>query len=948
MEDSTSGRSRRKSKQPANPQGRRKKYRKHAHDKEIKDSILHGSDQLYPRLPPSDPSKVTKLQGQLQNNDLFPFTIEEGTDDEAFFASFNDAGDEGTHLRRIDREGFNDIMSCPSLAQRNASLPSETFEERAKKRGRDSAALQLALRMFCRNYEQHYGSLADQRLVDFPPALCPQVQESKESTGEDSFQCTKLNALFRAEQFEYENAGPIAEPTSSERQAMVNGPRLSIISPSSWSGVGNTNKEIEGILLQRLLWKVLAMATKNLHQGGSPLSLEEQFVQKQWDTMMTLQADEVQHRSDIQDLVFEYITCLLGEEYRLGPNFSGRIYDYSVSSSSVRMLHSIAGAEQPTTIPNSVREKLLCPVAMRVLYLFSETSDSNANESQGADTMKNSETAPPPEERVKYFKKQRKFLRKATPSWKTKGNYLSIKDAVKPIREKLRVSEAAPDVTIMSAMLAAENSRDENDYDLDYDQIWAFSKELPSYTKRRNFFSLKFYNGVLREDVVDPWEDSSEYESEGVENYTEYHDDVPITSDYADPRAPYPPSPGVPTPSQAGVDGPTPEHPNPEVGSGKIMPLPLIDFDPEKLEAEQTKKVKKWRVAKYYPDSSGPFPLPETGLIEALMGAQIQEDIDEWESKNNDGQPNAQREGEKVEHVKAFNLPTPQKPLWTVAPNYPIKIIPRSRGIGRARQVIPLVQLPTQPSTTQSKEAARSARVAEARKRRTRKEYKRRATPPPTTGRTQEPEPQLAREESQIPVISSTNTSNPITSPLPKPTVSIEEGENVLLEEYKPLSSKKLAKLMQLKKEKPLRTPQPSKGEGGKLRRFESSAEAAVTDSPPSSSPKYRLVGTGYHHLPANNELSSSTTVGQPGIAETTGGKDKRLVPVRVDATPRSLCGMIPVRPLYPWLPADRGRVQTPLKNLGVAFKERATQSEPRPSYRAKVRARKDKEGEFE
>lgn len=619
-------------KKSARSDGRRTKYPKHVHCNEDKGHISYHGDQSFPRLPPSDPEREIRLQGQLQNNDLFPFSLEERSDDEAFFAAFNDRGDEGAYLRRLDRDGFNEIMSCPSLASRKPHLPDETFEQRAKKRGRDSAALQLALRLFCGNHEQHYGSLADQRLVDFPPTLTSKFKEPKESKGRDAFQCTKRNARFRAEQFEYEKVEPNSRPTASEEQTKSGVQHPRIINPLAWSGVREANKEIEGILLQRLVWKILVMAARRINQGSYPQSLEEQFVQSQWGSIVACQTDELGHRSDIQDLVFEYITCLLGEEYQLGPNFTGRIYDYSVSPSSIRMLNSLASAEQPSSIQSSLRERALCPVAMRILYLFSETSDNKANEKQGT-AMEPNETMTPPEERVEHFEEQRQFLRQITPRWKSEGRYLSLKDVVKPFRSGLSVSEATSDLNIMSAVLAVENTRDPKHYDLDYDQIWSFSRELPTYSKVRNFFSMKFYDGTLREDVIDPWEEGSEYNYEELADYTQSHNQMPGTSDKIEHRIPYIPPPKPQPLTQASLDGsapndPAPNDPAPEVGSGKIMPLPLVNFDPEKLKVEPVEKVKKWRIAKYFPGRLGNFSLPETGFIEAAMGAQIQKDLD--------------------------------------------------------------------------------------------------------------------------------------------------------------------------------------------------------------------------------------------------------------------------------------------------------------------------------
>lgn len=248
--------------------------------------------------------------------------------------------------------------------------------------------------------------------------------------------------------------------------------------------------------------------------------------------------------------------------------------------------------------------------------------------------------------------------------------------------------------------------------------------------------------------------------------------------------------------------------------------------------------------------------------------------------------------------------------------------------MGRARQVVPLVKLQAPPpAPPQPNDIVRPKRVAGARNRRARKERMRRESAPPTANRTEEPQP--VREERQPPIpIKTSTTPKPAVSPLPKPTVSIEKNKNIRLDEYKPVHPKKLEKLTQSKKETPpptsaTRQSQSPRKNGRNLRWFESSAADAVTDPSPSS-PKPPSLGTGYHYLPTSNELYSSVAVGQPPAT------DQRVTPIRVDITPRSLAGRRQGKPLYPWLPADRGKVSTPLKDLSVACKERVTRSEPR------------------
>lgn len=341
----------------------------------------------------------------------------------------------------------------------------------------------------------------------------------------------------------------------------------------------------------------------------------------------------------------------------------------------------------------------------------------------------------------------------------------------------------------------------------------------------------------------------------------------------------------------------------------------------------------------------------------------------ERESKINNGEWRRRKShSEDVTTRQEFKLPKP-KPIWckwcpilhllasiliyvcvrylAEAPNYPIKVAPRSRGIGRGRQVVPLVPLSTQHSTVAPAVSTHSAQGAEKDKRKTRKEYKR-ALPSPTTTkirRIEKTQPLQHGEGREAPA-----TTNTTINPPSKPTVSVEKRHEIRLSDYKPVSPRKVAKARKLlrEREKSLHASSPpiKEKQKQKLRQFESSL--ATTNA--QYSPKSRIVGTGYHHLPASDKPFSSTSTGPSRLSGVTREEIKGVNPfqsgVTPNFTPNITESMPQVNPLYPWLRGDRG--QMPLKNWGVAFKERYTPSDPHKLNKGKGRAKKDKHVQFE
>lgn len=279
-------------------------------------------------------------------------------------------------------------------------------------------------------------------------------------------------------------------------------------------------------------------------------------------------------------------------------------------------------------------------------------------------------------------------------------------------------------------------------------------------------------------------------------------------------------------------------------------------------------------------------------------------------------------------------------------PNYPIRIVPR---VGRGREVVPLVQLSTQHSTARPAASARPEQAAERQKQGTRKEYKRAVYSPTRTKRAVK---RQAQPEGSVPTNTTATKTDPATTkPTEKPTVSVKKLDELSLKDYKPLPPKQAALVRKLqKKEKRLLASSPSKEKQRKFQWFENSAPNETTKELQSSSPQSRIVGTGYHHLPASSDKPtsfSSPPAGPPTLPAQARENIKGLTPVLAKFTPKNAEGKRQVKSLYPWLPSDRA--DKPLKNLGVAFKERKTKWQMPPvRHKGKERSKKDKHVEIE
>lgn len=168
---------------------------------------LVGSRQLTrysTRLPTKDPAGMVVARHALRKEDHPPFTIDRKPDHALFVRAFRTNDKAGKRLREVERLAYFQTLKNPSLA--NEDLEENTYEERALKRGRRRAALQLALRAIGGNEEQTFEAGSTHRIVSLPqppvvkaeePRMCQALPESERPAEPDRFAWTKRNIKFQ-------------------------------------------------------------------------------------------------------------------------------------------------------------------------------------------------------------------------------------------------------------------------------------------------------------------------------------------------------------------------------------------------------------------------------------------------------------------------------------------------------------------------------------------------------------------------------------------------------------------------------------------------------------------------------------------------------------------------------------------------------------------------------
>ena len=156
-------------------------------------------------------SDRAQLRDDPLREDHPPFTIERPDDHDAFREALRAYTPRERELRKIENDAYSQRLQNPSLVHEDVEETSqqtedERFDIRAMKRGRKRAAVQIALRSFATNHEQHFEGGWRHRVLRLPPAPLPgssepattgPVEGRQGSSIDDPFEWTKKVLAFQ-------------------------------------------------------------------------------------------------------------------------------------------------------------------------------------------------------------------------------------------------------------------------------------------------------------------------------------------------------------------------------------------------------------------------------------------------------------------------------------------------------------------------------------------------------------------------------------------------------------------------------------------------------------------------------------------------------------------------------------------------------------------------------
>lgn len=194
---------------------------------------------LSQRLSLGELDDRTPIPGATLRDDRPLFTTERPPDLSLFLRTLQGNTSRGQELRKLESEGRQEVKTDPSvikdvLEEGDSVTQDETFDIRARKRGRRQAAIEIALRSFATNDEQHYQGgwqhnflrLPSEPLVRRPESVLT-ISTGKENEGDytSPYRWTKRYLAFRKHQKDapYRDANEgalqeLAQPLSEAQQ----------------------------------------------------------------------------------------------------------------------------------------------------------------------------------------------------------------------------------------------------------------------------------------------------------------------------------------------------------------------------------------------------------------------------------------------------------------------------------------------------------------------------------------------------------------------------------------------------------------------------------------------------------------------------------------------------------------------------------------------------------
>ncbi|KAI9810190.1 MAG: hypothetical protein M1827_006636 [Pycnora praestabilis] len=592
------------------------------------------------RLPSDHDWAKLEAEKDEHKEDKPPFTVDRKPDQGHFLAVMRSPCAEGINLRNVERLAYRKTLKNPH--QCNAWLQNKTFEQRAEKRGRRRAAIQVALQTLCRNSEQNFESDSERRMLILPqrpspeprePEMFKALPESERPASPDPFEFTKKNIRFqqdqkriedleqstrqnaRAEEWKRSQHSAAKLKKGSESKDMT---QLYVFDkPTLSRGVLKAKYEKRFRVFVNLLFDLMLSDGPDLffNQGSHPGSAIRHALKVIYD----LPRNHVSYKIKLS---FVKVLANCRDEAFVDGLNNGR-------TSAPLTEEEISKIEEYVVIEgniNLVHQDLVSLIAKFKNELGSLLRQLSIN-------TFDQDIKPLLEESGRCLQSWREDAQAYSPWLKTEGSHLSLEELAQLFGNNPDVLTHEEALSFLNKKIIQENANDQRSCKLNHEVLWSFTKALPVSSKGRRFFSLERWSGFKRPSAQTPPHPQARFSDPAPEPY--FHDPTHLAVPYTsrDPRGPTP-SDRVPPPEIGFTTIIEDSRPHtPEIDEGSQIPdeIPGLDFGRnEGRTLGQSGRTDPEEV--YVGDGKGEgraeFGFGETRSMQSMLGRKIQMDLE--------------------------------------------------------------------------------------------------------------------------------------------------------------------------------------------------------------------------------------------------------------------------------------------------------------------------------
>ena len=440
------------------------------------------------RLPTQDPAGIEATQYALRKEDHAPFTIDRKPDHAQFVRAFRSHDKAGQSLREVERGAYFQMLKTPSLI--GEDLNDATYEERAFKRGRLRAALQLALRAIGGNEEQNFAGDWMERIVSLPqppttkaeePRMCQGLSESERPAEPDRFAWTKGNIGLQHGQKqlvtwvndERAQTRPSLQGTDGVPLAPATEP-VKLGKPSQKQSIVAYRRERRIARLVQVAFGVVARVSYDhiqaMEDTQAPISPEARVIIGAYTQGLINR--EANNTRDIPTATqIELLQHYVKAGGQLLQNKSdGDVVNSPLDNAQLDRLE--ACSVKSLSRPDEDTRVLLRTLRVELLDLIHTVHSGNPTDYSAEDRKRDREA-------LKNF---REDLLGESPAERAEAQFLSLEGVV------LGDDQAR---SLVTDRILKENNEDLRDRRLDHSKIWSFSSTLSEISKAQNYFSME-------------------------------------------------------------------------------------------------------------------------------------------------------------------------------------------------------------------------------------------------------------------------------------------------------------------------------------------------------------------------------------------------------------------------------------------------------------------------